>query len=233
MNCEEYRKAVGADPSFEDAAGHAAACPACRTYRDELLALDGEIRRALAIRVPEPKMPELPASQASVSPLPVRRMASGTWFALAATVVVAVAAGFLLTGKDTGASLADQVLAHLDHHPAQLEVTGVAVSDDLLDSVIPAGVSSLRQEAGPVMYASSCVINGHAVPHLVIQGRKGLVTIVLMPDDPVDRAVTLSGEHVNGVIVPVGDGSIAIVGERDEPLEAIEREVIDSVTWTT
>ena len=233
MNCDDYRLAVGADPAGEDAGGHAAACPACRAYRDELLALDGDIRRALAIPVPELRVPELPAGQDPAARRPRRGIAAGTWFALAAAVVAAVAAGLLLTARDGGATLGEQVLAHLDHHPAHLGVTGAAVPDDRLESVIPAGVSSLRHQAGVVTYAQSCVINGHLVPHLVIEGRRGPVTIILMPEDPVERAVTLSGDHVAGVILPVGGGSIAIVGGRDEPLEAIEQEVLKSVTWTT
>jgi hypothetical protein len=233
MKCEDYRQAIGAEPAFEDAGEHAAACPACRDYRDEILALDGDIRRALSIRVPGLRMPYLPAGQDPAVLRPRRGLAAGTWLALAATVVVAVAAGVLLSARDGGATLGEQVLAHLDHHPAHLGVTGEVVADDLLESVIPAGVSSLRHQAGVVTYAQSCVINGHLVPHLVVQGRNGPVTIILMPDDPVERAVTLSGDHVAGVILPVGGGSIAIVGGRDEPLEAIEQEVLNSVTWTT
>ena len=54
-----------------------------------------------------------------------------------------------------------------------------------------------------------------------------------MPDEKIAEATTLDGENVKGIIIPVGDGSIAIVGDRNEPLEAIKKNVVNSVTWTT
>ena len=59
MNCEEYREAIGADPNFDGGATHVAECEACQAYRREMLALDAQIGRALAIDVPELQMPEL------------------------------------------------------------------------------------------------------------------------------------------------------------------------------
>jgi hypothetical protein len=35
------------------------------------------------------------------------------------------------------------------------------------------------------------------------------------------------------VILPVGDGSIAIIGEIDERLDRIEAQVLKSVSWST
>ena len=84
-----------------------------------------------------------------------------------------------------------------------------------------------------ITYAQPCVINGNLVPHLVIQGQYGPITILLMPDEKVAEATSIDGARLKGVILPVGDGSIAIVGGRDEPLEAIKKNVVNSVTWTT
>ena len=58
------------------------------------------------------------------------------------------------------------------------------------------------------------------------------MTLLLMPDEAIDGAVSLEEEGVNGVILPVGDGSIAIIGESEERLDEIEEQVVDSVTWT-
>jgi hypothetical protein len=87
--------------------------------------------------------------------------------------------------------------------------------------------------AGLITYARSCVINGHTVPHLVIQGETGPVTVLLLPDEMIDAAIQLEGVGIRGVILPVGSGSIAIIGERDEPLEKMEKLIVDSMHWTT
>jgi hypothetical protein len=91
----------------------------------------------------------------------------------------------------------------------------------------------MDDSVGLITYAQSCVINGKTVPHLVIQGQYGPVTILLMPDEPVAEAVPLEGDNIHGVLLPVGNGSIAIIGAREEKLEPIEKSVLKSVTWST
>ena len=54
-----------------------------------------------------------------------------------------------------------------------------------------------------------------------------------MPDEKIDGPQSLAGQNINGVILPVGSGSIAIIGEAGEPLERIEHDVVSSVTWTS
>lgn len=238
MNCEQYREAIAADPSFDGGAGHLTECAACQAYRGEMQALDQTISRALALDVPELRMPDLPDLSTSrsdnVIALPGRKRLPATWLAMAATVVIAAFVGFqfVSTGIEYE-SLADEVLAHLDHEPAALRVTDVAITDERLHSVVPANVANMDHSAGLITYAQSCKIGGRQVPHLVIQGERGPVTILLMPEEAVDAPQSLSGNNVNGVILPVGDGSIAIIGESGERLERIEAQVLKSVSWST
>ena len=75
--------------------------------------------------------------------------------------------------------------------------------------------------------------NGKKVPHLTVQGEQGPVMILLMPDEKVTAVTPVEGESVHGLIIPVGNGSIAVIGEREEALEPIRKNVVDSITWTT
>ena len=235
MNCEQYREAIAADPSFDGGAGHLSECEACQAYRREMLELDGLIGRALAIDVPAPAVPELPGIETdNVVALKRRRAPATAWLAMAATVGVAAFIGLRMFGAaPEHGSLAEELLAHLDHEPYALVVTDVPVSDARLDSVVPAGVARLDHDAGLITYAQSCVIRGKAVPHLVIQGERGPVTLLLMPDEKVSAPESLAGDNIKGVILPVGDGSIALFGAPDEALGRIEKRVLDSVTWST
>jgi hypothetical protein len=86
---------------------------------------------------------------------------------------------------------------------------------------------------GLVTYAMTCVINGHTVPHMVIQGARGPVTILLLAEETINAAIPIEGEGVRGIVLPVGSGSIAVIGERDEPLDKIQEQVVNSVHWKT
>ncbi len=46
------------------------------------------------------------------------------------------------------------------------------------------------------------------------------------------KAISIDGDNVHGVILPVGNGSVAIIGAREEKLEQVEKSVLDSVRWS-
>jgi hypothetical protein len=198
-------------------------------------ALDLKIARALQIDVPPLVMPELPGIDENVATLPVRRRSKApVWFAVAATVVLGLSIALRMSPIfEDYETLADEVLAHLDHEPGALRVTDVPVSDRRLARAVPASMAVFDREAALITYANPCIINGKRVPHLVVQGQHGPVTILLMPEEKVAGATPLDGDSVHGVILPVGDGSIAIIGPREEFLEPIQENVRASLTWTT
>ena len=239
MNCEDYRKAIAEDPTeaFGGGAAHANACSSCRSFRNELRALDQRIAAALAIAVPELRMPDLPkpGGRDNVADFPSRRrLTVPVWFGIAAGFALAAYLGLqLLIPEPAQLTLAEQVIAHLDHEEGSRVVSSVAVSERTLDSVVSKSVAELRPGIGLITYARSCVVNNKVIPHLVIQGEHGPVTLLLMPDEHIDGPVSLEGKAINGVILPMGDGSIAIVGDRDERIDEISIRVIDSVKWAT
>ena len=203
---------------------------------DDNKALDLKIAKALQIDVPELRVPELPEIETDkVTALPARkRSLKPLWFAVAATVVLATSISVRMSGVFDGyTSLGDEVLAHLDHEPWALRVTDVPVTDERLARVVPASLAVFSRDDALITYAAPCIINGKKAPHLVIQGQYGPVTIILLPDEKVAEATPLDGENVRGVILPVGEGSIAIIGNREEELEPIQQNVVNSVTWTT
>jgi hypothetical protein len=235
MNCEDYRQTIGEDPNFDGGGGHLSECSECRTYRDEMRVLDVNIGRALALEVPDLVLPDLPDLGNVVSLSNRRRLSTPTWFAMAATVLLAVFFGVRFAGDDgvVYGSLADEILAHVSHEVSALRVTDVAVSDDHLRKVVPANIAEMDASASLITFAASCPINGHDVPHLVIQGQHGPITIILMPDEKISSAIALNDENQHGVILPVGDGSIAIVAGQDEALDEVQKQVLQSVVWST
>lgn len=236
MNCEQYKEAIAADPSASfDGAEHAAGCESCAAFAAEMQALDNRIAAALNIDVPDLGIPELPPIEDdNVVNLPFERKSKApTWIAIAASFALAAIIGMqIVGGPETYGSLEEEILAHIDHEPGALRVTSVAITDDRYSKVVNPSVGTMDRDVGLITYAQSCEINGNTIPHLVIQGEKGPVTLLLMPDEMVEAASTINGENVNGVILPIGNGSIAIVGGRDENLAEIEQKVINSVEWS-
>ncbi|MFQ5982989.1 MAG: DUF3379 family protein [Woeseiaceae bacterium] len=237
MNCDDYKTAIAADPSesFDGGARHSAECSSCSAYKAEMQALDAKIAAALAIDVPDLKMPDLTGEDKVVDLASRRRIrwTAPAWVGLAATVVLATVIGVRMIDIGTvEGTLAEQVIAHLDYEPRALRVTDEAVSDRKLYSVVRPAIATLDRDLGLITYAKSCKINGKEVPHLVVQGERGPVTILLMPHEMVDMPIPLDGERIEGVILPVGDGSIAIIGDRGEPIDQLKTRVTETVQWS-
>lgn len=235
-NCDEYREAISANPAFEGGDEHLTVCSECQAYRREMQSLNVKIAKAMLLGVPALTLPELPTIDTqNIATMAARKpLSKPVWFAMAASVMVAVVISVRMFGVGiTYDSLGDEILAHLDHEPAALRVTGAAVSDKRLQKIVSADIARMDHSAGLITYAQSCKINGKRVPHLVIQGESGPITILLMPDEAVAEAEQLEGENIRGVILPVGEGSIAIIGDREEQLDRVEKSVLNSVTWST
>ena len=244
MNCKDYKEAIAADPSMSfDGASHADACESCAIFRDEILELDQKIASALEIAVPTLKLPELVPVDADeddgkVVNLPVRNhrfrhWTAPAWVGLAASLVVATVLGVRMLSTDiVYPSLAAEIVAHLDHEPKSLRITDKPVSERQLAKVVRDDIAEMDDDVGLITYARTCVINGNKIPHLVMQGKRGPITLLLLPDEMLDAAVSLDGEGITGVILPLGQGSIAIIGDRDEPLDDVRQRVADSVKWS-
>ena len=236
MKCTDYKEALTADPGFHDESGHVDNCADCQAYRAEILALNEKLAAAMEISVPELIMPELADIQTeNVVSLSSRRVLSRpAWFAMAATILLAAVVGIRMTG--TGVSygtLEEQVLAHGDNEASALLPSSTPVSDRQLSRAVSNDIATMNRDVGLITYAQSCSINGKDVPHLVIQGAHGPITILLMPHESVAEATTLDGVNIKGIILPVGDGSIAIIGDREEQLDQVKEDVLDSVMWST
>ncbi|HLT89352.1 MAG TPA: DUF3379 family protein [Woeseiaceae bacterium] len=239
MDCEAYRRAIDADPGgdFDGAAAHVAGCEACRAYTATLRDFDRRLARALAIDVPAFPLPELPAAP----PRAERGRRRTRWLVTAAAALAVSLAGLaVLTlrsgapGDAAGERLAAEVLAHMDGEASSRVVTTMAVSRAALEQVLEPRVRAFDTGGAIVSYAMSCVINGKLVPHLVVQGRTGPITLILLPDESVDDAIPLVGRNVHGVIVPAETGAIAIIGEREDQLPEIGdvgQRVVQSVQW--
>ena len=87
---------------------------------------------------------------------------------------------------------------------------------------------------GLLSYAQSCLVRGEWIPHLVVQGERGPIMLLLLPHERVTEPVPLElpEEGFSGVIVPLGEGSVAVMGEEGEPLELIRERLAAAVEWS-
>ncbi len=220
MTCDEARLLIGADPgaTTPELEEHLATCAACARFREEMRALDAEIRRALE-RPPDTVRPR--------SGRPSR-----TWrqWALAASVVLAsfaVLAVWLLRPSDT---LAREVVAHVQAEPESWLATQHVSAQDIGQALRGAGVA-LDVTSDRVMYAQSCWFRGHYVPHLVIQTARGPATVLILRHEQVRARRSFHEAGMTGLIIPAEHGSIAVLTRGAGDPADIAGHMQDEVHW--
>ena len=223
IDCLEFRRRVGAEPFAPDAdvEAHLQGCAACARHRDELRAMDGVIRQALAVNPP----PREAAPAATAAGARRRRL-----FAIAASLVAGVAIGVVLLVSAPRASIAREVIGHVAHEPGAMQATAPLAPAALAAALGPDG-AQLRPGAGDVTFAARCVFDGHVVPHLVVRTPEGPVTVLMLRHRTLDEPLRLDEAGFEGVVLPAPRGSIAIVGTGLADIDGIAQSVFGAIDW--
>jgi hypothetical protein len=211
----DVRLAVGADPGHlsPEVEAHLATCAECRRFRDETLALDGRLRAAL----------ELPLPEFRRRPAPVRR------YALAASVLLAlvVAGGAWLFQPQS--ALAGEVVAHVEEEMDSWNSQRQMPAGSIAGVLAAAGVEFDARM--PIVYAAPCPFRGHRIAHLVVQTSHGPLTVMLLPHVTVTKREKFSEDGLNGILLPAGKGSVAVLA-RGAKVDATDAEtMVSAVRW--
>lgn len=214
--CRQARLHIGADPHHlpADIAAHVDGCAACRRFRHETLSLDGRVQAAL----------DLPLAQfRRAAEVRTRR------FALAASVVLALVVGGGVWLFRPATALAGEVVLHVEEE---------ADSWNSHENLPATQVAEIMRTAGaqfdspyPVVYGYPCPFKGHRVAHLVVQTPRGLVTVMLIPHEPVRRRTEFVRDGLSGVLLPAGRGSVALLTRDGAVTDAMADEIVSRVHW--
>ena len=93
--------------------------------------------------------------------------------------------------------------------------------------------ASIDEAFATVSYAKSCFFRGRFVPHLVIQGEYGPVTVMVLSNVHVETATRFEEDGYRGTLLPSGEGSIAIISSDDISSEDVEDTISKAVEWRT
>jgi hypothetical protein len=219
VNCLEFRRSVGAEPEREGAevVAHRAGCPSCARYHSELRVLDVRIRHALVV--------ELPATATATA-----RRAPRVGWALAASLVAATLIAGALWTLRPAATLAAELTAHIAHEPEALAATAVLPRERVTAVLSQFGVG-LRGGLGDVVYAENCYFRGRDVPHFVVRGGHGPVTVMLLSGHRAAGRERLRVDGQEAVVVPAARGSIAVVASNPADVAEVSRRVEAALVW--
>jgi hypothetical protein len=220
VNCDDFRHRLLIDPLSPDPAmrAHRDACKACAAEAQRAAELEAQLRIALA--------DEVDAGHLAVqrAPRPVAtRILLGLGFGL-----LLIAIGWWAVQsqpRDDAATpqLAELAVAHvraeiglLDGPRAQ-NVSG-AEAKRLLQSLGAGEDVGSMAEMPRLRYAGRCTIAASNGAHLVLDGERGPVTALFMPERRIAAPSRLEDDRFEALLVPTAHGALALIGEAREPL---------------
>lgn len=238
MNCLEFRRHVGAEPSSTPAAvaAHREECPTCAGFQDEMQALDRLLGKAMRVDMVSGTRAATAPAAAAVERVPDTShgrhgaVRPRRWLAMAASLVAGVLVATTLWLSYPGPTLAAEVIGHVVSDPGALDA-GQPLPPQAVTEVLQPSHVRLHPDMGTVTFAMRCVFEGHVVPHLVVQTDRGPVTVLLLLHRSVGAATRIEEGGYSAVVLPAPRGSIAIVGRDVAGIDAIAQQVFDSIDW--
>lgn len=247
MDDNEFRRRAFSEPGSEDPDLHEAARgnSARQRLMQEIAELEEHISSAIGtVSVPSGLADRL---KQQVEPAPAAgKRGLMRFFTVAAMVVIAAAITLVpdLGNRPSAEDVAfhDDLVAHLhEEAPAYdgdtstqwAEVSGVLASAGLTAAGNGSPPESgIPLQAAGLKFARHCNLGeaGRGA-HIVLEGERGPVSVILATNKPVERAIDIEDERFHGRIIPTEYGNMAIIGEQGEVLTGYETMVADSVEW--
>jgi len=231
MNCLEYRRHYLADPANTDNEmhSHVSNCHSCQQFTFKQKEFENALHDTINIDVPEGLASRILLNQSleQSNKKPRQRM-----YAIAASVLLTLSITTGVLFKPTQLSANELVLTHINDELTHLQdKNNIQLAQ--LNTVLNQAGTQVSAMPYKVNYAGPCMMRNETGAHLVMQGDKAPVTVLVMPGEHIENSVIVSDNRFEGVIVPTSNGSIAIVGEDMNDVNKIRQQVTNTFTFVS
>lgn len=227
MDCLDFRRMAGAEPGSRESEflRHRLACSACAEHVQALERFDRELQLAMALPPSEGLAARIKTDAA------LRQGYERRWLAVAASMVLLVGVAAISWQLDRETPVSRALVEHVFHERDMMVASDRRVPVQRVNAVIQQAGVAVHSPIEGVSFATLCPFRGEQVPHLIIDGVDGPVSVMILPNVSVDRAERFDESGLSGTLLPVGQGSIAIIAEPGVDLEAAAARFTDNVDW--
>jgi hypothetical protein len=237
MECLEFRRRLTAEPGSRDPEflAHRDGCHAgCIESWWRSQRFERQLRNVLqSVDAPEDLGERVLLTQATS----LRGRARHRWqigLALAASLLVAlVVAGYAWNLRTTdGGPLAGMAIAHVRSEAFSLTMTRPIDAAQMRPVFAKRGVA-LRDVPAHAVFAADCRVGPYRAVHLVLRENGSPITVLYVVGHRIADARDFSRAGWHGREVPIGNGTLVLLGNGSTGFAAAERAVTDAVMGAT
>ncbi|MDP4492485.1 DUF3379 domain-containing protein [Vibrio sp. AH4] len=235
----EFRRKVMSDPKQRDKEllEMIATNESSAKYVDDVLQLDKQIAQAFKIDVPDDLADKILFQQSTlledekvIRPQFVRK-------AMAIAASIAFTAGLLVGQVQWGnilvspaqASLSEMAVQHVIHEEGFVNrLDEQADMSQINAKMQPFAYKMDGSFPYHVYYLNHCGFGKENAVHMVFQGEKGKVTLFFTPIVS-KQALAFKQDGMSGIVEPIGEASLILVGEQGENVSAIAQKLMPMI----
>ncbi|PAR31986.1 chemotaxis protein [Vibrio metoecus] len=235
----EFRRKVMSDPKQRDKEllEMIATNESSAKYVDDVLQLDKQIAQAFKIDVPDDLADKILFQQSTlledekvIRPQFVRK-------AMAIAASIAFTAGLLVGQVQWGnilvspaqASLSEMAVQHVIHEEGFVNrLDEQADMSQINAKMQPFAYKMDGDFPYHVYYLNHCGFGKENAVHMVFQGEKGKVTLFFTPIVS-KQALAFKQDGMSGIVEPIGEASLILVGEQGENVSAIAQKLMPMI----
>lgn len=242
----EFRRRAVIDPhDTQDAfTDMAKASPANRKWLEEMKQFDHRLSKGMQVEVPPGLAERLLLRQAIGAESPPSRppapRASG-WKPLAIAASVAFLIGVSTrwlpwpSSPVAQASLAQVALAHVYGEEPFIAGVDEQVSLQTINAKMEKYGATLMnmQDMARITYVNHCAFYQGPALHMVLQGKMGPVTLFMVPKHvPLRLDPRFDDGRLKGEVIPLKGANLVLIGEMEEPLDPLSRQIESRLHWS-
>jgi hypothetical protein len=236
MNCLDFRRRWLTVPNARDLVltQHERACAPCRQFARRGSVFESRLREALAIEIPAGLTERIRqrrdiGEQVRARQLRPLRYTLAVGLLLLTGLASLLSYEFLATNLQA-AELKRTVMRHIAAEQRHLLALG-ETPRARVERLFARFGAQLKGDLGHVHFAEACRQRGFDGVHLVLQGRAGPVTVLYLDGEYIDDVARIDDDQHDGILVPVERGSVAVVGEPGEGVEAVAKLLRGNLRW--
>lgn len=220
MNYFEFKRILDADPYSQDpdflhTKEHDARC---RKAYQQAMAEEQLLLAALNVPVPSQEINGIRFQQTEVKTSRFRNQ----FLAMAASVLVVFGFGFLYLNNNQGSDLERFINEALLMEP-EVYMSDAEIPHETLAPLFASLNTEMNGDLGQVHFMKLCpTLDGTGARMVIMNELSQPITVLYMPNSPVDQAIDMEMEGYKGKIVALDHGSAAIIARPHQSTALVE-----------